>query len=220
MASLRPLSINDPSATRASISLVEKPAWRKIYSPCSLRRGGYRRTGRRRLVATARLRSLLRRSTLFNSWDSEGNSWDSKSPVPQGLRNGASTGGAQTVGLRSVTVAEFGSGVCSLTDTPHAFVIGNITERAATPAGFLSTRLGSEFSGLSRPRVDCQAQGAFHIVFVLLRQHPCAAGFFLVRKLRLGMGARGRQLLVRFRPAVCFAVLCFMCHVSQPAIPA
>src|ERR1700754_5152669 len=32
---------------------------------------------RRRLVATARLRSLLRRSTLYNTWDS-------KSPVPQG----------------------------------------------------------------------------------------------------------------------------------------
>ena len=51
--------------------------------------------------------------------------------------------------------------------------------------------------------------------FVGFRKHAGASGFVLVRQLRLGMGTGKRRLLVRFRPAIFFAVLCMTCHPGQ-----
>src|SRR3954447_10572178 len=54
----------------------------------------------------------------------------------------------------------------------------------------------------------------FDVALVRFRQHPAAAGFLLVGKLRLGVGTRRGQLLVRFRLAICLSILCVLCHVG------
>lgn len=168
-------------------------------------------------MATARLRSLLRKSTLFSSWDSKSNSWDSKSPVPQGATErgfnwrsancGAALSYSSGIRFRSVFANRHSARIC----------YRERHEMSRHTGRLFSTRRGSESSGLSRPRVDCQTQGAFHVVFVLLRQHiPVPPVFSLSVSSGLAWGPEGGSSWSDFgwRLASRFFALCAMS--SQP----
>src|SRR4051794_20815423 len=58
------------------------------------------------------------------------------------------------------------------------------------------------------------SRGTFDAALVRFRQHSCAAGVVLVRELRFVMRTGRWQILVRFRLAVRFPVLCVTVHVE------
>ena len=73
----------------------------------------------------------------------------------------------------------------------------------------------AQSAGRSGPSASSRRTFDIFFCFVGFRKHPGASGFVLVRQLRLGMGTGKRRLLVRFRPAIFFAVPYMTCHPGQ-----